>query len=586
MAKSKYVEYKVQDETPKSTTQSKISWKKLLSVNGLMSAKFPVALDMQMLDMIIAFLLKDSTLRTRKTISNIDKLMGIIDPDVYVGNIELESRIHIIQNIATCLLEERFEEPSFIQVYCKDHASDEYTKELIDHMTSLTIKYAESKYLIRKIDSILEFSYVITARSIILQMMESIDPTDFAGYEKVADDLNTIAQSIVNINRKCRSLDADQTFSLDTDRFESVIADAVTKLKDRNRIFITGSAYLNILLSPGYMSKRLYTYLAFPGKGKSTILLKSALDMRKYNPNFKPKDPEKRPAVLFLTLENDIPETIERMFNMTVSADDIRNYTPNQVIKAMRDRGGLKLTGEYSIDIIIKEYRNREINTDDLYSIINDLSDEGIEVCALILDYMKRIRPTQPADNEKGELKNISNELKEVAKFFDIPVVTAQQLNREGAAVVDAALQLNKEDVTRLVGPQNIAGAWEIQENSDWTCIINPQRKKDTGDLYMVFKLLKRRYRSSETNEKMRQLDYFNQPFEAGNEIRLLDDLDLDEPLGILSLSTEFVADKQPNKRGTTNAIKREVVKKKSTYEEDEMDDPFFDLNQHDHTKK
>lgn len=586
MAKSKYVEYKVQDETPKSTTQSKISWKKLLSVNGLMSAKFPVALDMQMLDMIIAFLLKDSTLRTRKTISNIDKLMGIIDPDVYVGNIELESRIHIIQNIATCLLEERFEEPSFIQVYCKDHASDEYTKELIDHMTSLTIKYAESKYLIRKIDSILEFSYVITARSIILQMMESIDPTDFAGYEKVADDLNTIAQSIVNINRKCRSLDADQTFSLDTDRFESVIADAVTKLKDRNRIFITGSTYLNILLSPGYMSKRLYTYLAFPGKGKSTILLKSALDMRKYNPNFKPKDPEKRPAVLFLTLENDIPETIERMFNMTVSADDIRNYTPNQVIKAMRDRGGLKLTGECSIDIIIKEYRNREINTDDLYSIINDLSDEGIEVCALILDYMKRIRPTQPADNEKGELKNISNELKEVAKFFDIPVVTAQQLNREGAAVVDAALQLNKEDVTRLVGPQNIAGAWEIQENSDWTCIINPQRKKDTGDLYMVFKLLKRRYRSSETNEKMRQLDYFNQPFEAGNEIRLLDDLDLDEPLGILSLSTEFVADKQPNKRGTTNAIKREVVKKKSTYEEDEMDDPFFDLNQHDHTKK
>ena len=97
--------------------------------------------------------------------------------------------------------------------------------------------------------------------------------------------------------------------------------------------------------------------------------------------------------------------------------------------------------------------------------------------------------------------------MKEIAKFFDIPVITAQQLNREGAAVVDAALQLNKEDVTRLVGSQNIAGAWEIQENSDWTCIINPQRKKDTGELFMVFKLLKRRYRSSETTEKMRQLD-------------------------------------------------------------------------------
>lgn len=590
MAKTQqFAEYRVQDELVKNTTQSKVSWKKMLSVSGLMAAKFPVALDIQMLDMIIAFLLKDSTLRTRKSISNIDKLMGIIDPDVYEGNPELESRIHIIQNITTCLLEERFEEPSFIQVYCRDHAEDEYSKELIDKMNTLTIKYAESKYMIKKVDSILEFSYVITARSIMQQILDSIDPTDFASYEKVANDLNTIAQTIVNINRKCRSLDADQTFSLDTDRFESVIADAVAKLKDRNRIFITGSTYLNALLSPGYMSKRLYTYLAFPGKGKSTILLKSALDMRKYNPNFKPKDPEKRPAILFLTLENDIPETIERMFNMTVSAEDIRNYTPNQVIKYMRDRGGLKLTGDCSIDIIIKEYKNREINTDDIYSIINDLADEGIEVCALILDYMKRIRPTEYAENEKGELKNISNELKEIAKFFDIPVITAQQLNREGAAVVDAALQLNKEDVTRLVGSQNIAGAWEIQENSDWTCIINPQRKKDTGELFMVFKLLKRRYRSSETTEKMRQLDYFNQPFEEGNEIKLKDDIDLDEPLGLLSLSTEFGPENQPNKRGNTNAIKREVVKRYPTQQfndDSEVRDTFFDIGKHDHTKK
>ena len=35
---------------------------------------------------------------------------------------------------------------------------------------------------------------------------------------------------------------------------------------------------------------------------------------------------------------------------------------------------------------------------------------------------MKRIRPAERANDEKTELKNISNELKEVAKFFDIPV--------------------------------------------------------------------------------------------------------------------------------------------------------------------
>ena len=434
--------------------------------------KLPIALDIQMLDMVIAFLLKDSVLRTRKTINNIDKLMDAIDPIVYEGNIELESRVRVIQQIITCILEERFEDTSFIQVYCRDHAEDEYTRDLIDRMGSFTIKYAESKYLVKKIDNMLEYGYVMTCRGLMMEILESIDPSDYLSYEKYSEDLVTIARSIINIYRQTKSLDADQTFSLDGEQFETVIADAVNKLKDRNRIFLTGSTYLNAMLSPGYMSKRLYTYLAFPGKGKSTILLKSALDMRRYNPNFKTKDPEKRPAILFLTLENDIPETIERMFNMTVCADDIRNYTPNQVIQAMREKGGLKLTGKSSIDIIIKEYRNREIDTDDLYGIINDLADEGIEVCGLILDYMKRIRPAEKADNEKGELKNITNELKEVAKFFDIPVITAQQLNRSGMAVIDAALQAEKEDVTRLVGAENIAGAWEIQENVLWMTLI------------------------------------------------------------------------------------------------------------------
>ncbi len=577
-----FFEYTVKDEPVKNTT-SKIPLRKRLEVGAIKMQKLPIALDIQMLDMVIAFLLKDSVLRTRKTINNIDKLMDAIDPIVYEGNIELESRVRVIQQIITCILEERFEDTSFIQVYCRDHAEDEYTRDLIDRMGSFTIKYAESKYLVKKIDNMLEYGYVMTCRGLMMEILESIDPSDYLSYEKYSEDLVTIARSIINIYRQTKSLDADQTFSLDGEQFETVIADAVNKLKDRNRIFLTGSTYLNAMLSPGYMSKRLYTYLAFPGKGKSTILLKSALDMRRYNPNFKTKDPEKRPAILFLTLENDIPETIERMFNMTVCADDIRNYTPNQVIQAMREKGGLKLTGKSSIDIIIKEYRNREIDTDDLYGIINDLADEGIEVCGLILDYMKRIRPAEKADNEKGELKNITNELKEVAKFFDIPVITAQQLNRSGMAVIDAALQAEKEDVTRLVGAENIAGAWEIQENSDWTCIVNPQRKKDDGTLWFVFKLLKRRYRSSETTEKMRQLDYFNQPFESGNEIRIMDDIDLDEPLGLLSLSVEF-APENYKKRGATNATERKVRDVPGGEIED-MADSFFDLNEHDYSE-
>ena len=294
--------------------------------------------------------------------------------------------------------------------------------------------------------------------------------------------------------------------------------------------------------------------LAFPGKGKSTILLKSAIDIRKYNPDIKTKDPDKRPAVLFLTLENDIPETIERLYNMAIDSDDLRNYTPKQVIKKIR-QGGFTLTDDNNIDIIIKEYKNRELDTNDLYTIIQDLSDEGVEVIALIVDYLKRLRPAEKAMSEKEELKNITNELKELSKFFDIPTITAQQLNRTGASVVDAALQAKKEDVTRLVGRDAIAGAWEIIENSDFVCIINPEVKVDTGELFLTFKMLKRRYRSSEEDEKLRRLEYFNHPFEYGNEIKLIDDIDFDKSVSLESLSTKFEA--VDDKRGKQNAIER-----------------------------
>ena len=120
------------------------------------------------------------------------------------------------------------------------------------------------------------------------------------------------------------------------------------------------------------MSKRLYTYLAFPGKGKSTILLKSALDIKKYNTGIQTKDPDKRPAVLFLTLENDISETVERIYNMTVDSDDIRNLTVKQLKKKLKNEGQLVLTDNNNIDIIIKEYKNRELDTNDIYGIIND----------------------------------------------------------------------------------------------------------------------------------------------------------------------------------------------------------------------
>ena len=173
---------------------------------------------------------------------------------------------------------------SIIKGIFDDVECDEFKAETLKTiLETKKISHDESKYLIKKIDDTLEFGYTITVKDIMKQILNSIDDGDFKSYRGVSEDLYSIATSIINIKRNTASLGSDQTFSLRDEMFETVIEDAVQKLKDRNRIFITGIQRLNTILAPGYLSKRLYTYLAFQGKGKSTILLKSALDIRKYN---------------------------------------------------------------------------------------------------------------------------------------------------------------------------------------------------------------------------------------------------------------------------------------------------------------
>jgi replicative DNA helicase len=119
---------------------------------------------------------------------------------------------------------------------------------------------------------------------------------------------------------------------------------------------------------------------------------------------------------------------------MTVTTEDICNYILKQVIKMLKETGELVLKDDEDIDIVIKYYPNRSIDTNDLYTIVEEIEDDNKEVIALILDYIKRIRPAEKSKDEKEELKNVTNELKNFANEKDIPVITAHQLNRSSVS--------------------------------------------------------------------------------------------------------------------------------------------------------
>lgn len=531
------------------------------SFNKVRMAPLRIKIDKETLNNLIKFLYKDSALRTRKALMNINKLFMSLDLSIYKeGEIELTNRIWIIQTTLRARLKEGLENNETIKIYCKeDPECDDYKAQLIDLLTNdkSSISYSDSKYLLKQVEDRLNFGYALALKEVFQEIFDTIDPYNLRPFKSVMDDLYDLASALINFKRRNMTVGAEQEFSLQEEVFTTVLSDAMQILKNRNRIFMTGIQRLNTVLAPGYIGGRLYLYLAFPGGGKSQILLESALDIKMYNADVKPEDSDKRPAVLFITMENSIEETIERIFNMVASDDDIRNYTVKQVAKMLRDAGKLTLTSSNGIDIIVKYYKNRSIDTNDLYGIIQDLADDGVEVISLIVDYIKRLRAAEKGENEKEELKNISNELKDLALILRIPVITAQQLNRTSSSVVDAALQAKKEDITRLIGRDGVAGAWELIENSDVVLVVNREKKATTGELYLTFKLLKRRYASHETDVKLRELEYFNHPYCPGSSIRLVHDIYMDESVSLTTLSTQLVAADVVGTRGRKNARKR-----------------------------
>lgn len=91
----------------------------------------------------------------------------------------------------------------------------------------------------------------------------------------------------------------------------------------------------------------------------------------------------------------------------------------------------------------------------------------------------------------------------------------------------------------------------------------------------MTFKLLKRRYRSSDDSKKLRELEYFNHPYEPDNSICLIDDIDLPKSLSLYGLSTQFLPVDDGSKRGKKNAAERPKEKKQEKNDFDLIFEPF-----------
>lgn len=539
--------------------------------------------------------------RTFKSVKNINKLFNNIDLKKYQSNQELMSYIWCIKYISKQWLEGVVNIDIIAEMAKKQPDYDNIKEEIISTCMNdpNIISAPEAKALFDLIGESLQYGYVSSMREEYISLLEEIDLTNPGAFKEIVNRLFLVSQSLLDIKHNTNLVANKITFNTaDIDSVKEAILQTQMSLKTSNNLLRVGIRRLNTLLSPAYMNGRLYTYLGLPGGGKSLLLLKSALDIRKYNPDYTARTPGMKPTVLYITMENTFTETIERVWNMSFD-DSIVDYTEDEALDRICNELGIDRiinedvvvreadtgnqleaqlikegSGKTNIELVMKYFSYREISTDDLFTIIQDLRDENMEVCCLILDYIKRIEPATPAaDNVKLELNRIINELKALAAILDIPVITAHQMNRSAATTVDAATRQGKGDTSKLVGRENVGDAWEVIESSDFAAVLNIEYKPGTDEKYMTINVVKRRRIDSSAGE-FAKYTYLAHPFSKANGLRLLDDINLDKVLSLQSLTTDIlgVNKEKANIVPRLKSIQQsEFIELNSDYEDDEI---------------
>lgn len=557
--------------------------------------------------------MEHSGFRTFKSMKNINRLFSNIDISRYKNNIELESYIWCIQFISKQWLD-GIVDIELIAEIAKRHPDYDNIKENIIRSSindSNIISAPEAKMIFDLIGEALQYGYITSLKDEYISLLDDISLDKPGAFKELTERLFLISQSLIDIKHSTNLIANKITFNTgDLESVKESLSQTIDALSGSSNMLKVGIKRWNTLLSPAYMNGRLYIYAGAPGCGKSILLQKTAFDIRKYNPNFVTKTPGMKPCVLYITMENMFTEVIERLWNMEYD-EPITNYNVDeavdmlchnlgiekilaedprgavvihengeeetvstQIIENNKDDTLLAKIGEepkdeLNIQVVMKYFSYREISTDDLYTIIHDLREENLEVCALVLDYIKRIEPANPTpESVKLELNHITNELKALAVIQDIPVITAHQLNRVAAGTMDNAVRSGKGDAIKLVGRENIGDAWEVVEVADFLALLNIEYKPGTDDKYLTMNVVKRR-RIDQSQSDFAKYTYLAHPFAKNNGLRLLDDMKLDKVLSLQSLATDIsLVDKE----------KANAVPRLKTMEQSEFRDDFDDI--------
>ena len=385
------------------------------------------------------------------------------------------------------------------------------------------------KYVDGYVSTRLRYSYLWSHRAFFHEVSSRVDTGDMGGsVEEFNEKVITGLERLVQRGRQARFLGTSeaQDFRTGTSSFEAAIRAAHAARNRPQSVVRTGVRLLNDMLGGGYEGGRVYVHFGRSGDWKSGMLCSAAFwacDAR-FNPTYVTKDPTRKPCVLFITQENDLYETIERMISFSLGSHiDLRGATVEELVRLLEEAYSSE-TCHFSF----KYRKSRTITTAHVEEMVYDEFMAGYEVVAIIHDYIKRLKAVEAFKDQRHlELGAVVDEESSIAKALGVPFITGMQLTRAAYAKFEAAVQSGRADAVKQLGASEAGESINVFENAD-VVIFQGRVTSEAldGRMFLTCRRGKMRGKSKGGTE------FFAQPYELDengntNEMKLTEDAHL-----------------------------------------------------------
>lgn len=487
------------------------------SKNRRQDTKVKMNIDLRTFNILCRYVLTVSSYLRISHLINLSKLIYSLDPSTYENDPDKFKRVKFITKGLEARINYNLNDLDMILNHI--FSGLDFDVDFID-LTTVNLTADEIMWVHNMVSESLQYYFVYDYSDAMLDICTRIKSSDYSHRGELIKQFESMVDDLKNKFRTSKPEDSltDMTFSLREGVFERSVTETYNLITNPSRRLITGMQGFNEMIGGGFESGRVYMLLGITGIGKSITLLNLVYQLKIYNRHYKTKDPTKTPCIVLLTMENTVVETITRLFDLAVeNSQGMGNYPVEEVIRKLKTEGKLSLTDDSPIDIVIKYKPNKSVDTSYLYTMVDDLEDDGYEVICVVQDHVKRIRSIYNSPDIRIELGDIVNEFKVFAADRDIPVITNSHLNRDAARIIEEdGAKASRSDVTMKLGKANAGESLLMLDNLDGAIIINLDFDEDNNK-YMAFKKAKMREKTDR--------DYILQPFVYGSGIRLVEDL-------------------------------------------------------------